>query len=207
MLLILGLSSGCDCGQCPTVETLFCSEDNTIFIPVLFACVLPEEFDRCFVCFGAGVAEENFIGDRIFHQNLRQLPLLRNIEEIRNVMKFTHLLRDSSVQNRTCVTQGTRRDSRHEVEVLLASVIIQQTTFALGDGHIIPPISIHHILLRISFSLRNRSHRRGINRRDHSNCRAFLQHTPVPLQFNSTRTSNKPQSLHRHQPPTKTRPS
>ena len=99
------------------VEAVHQRHDN---VAVVLLAVFPGDFQRTFIRFRAGIAEENLLHARALAQQLCQLRLRFGIVEVRRVTEGGQLMRHGGDPVGIARAEERHADARAEVDVALA---------------------------------------------------------------------------------------
>ena len=115
---------------------------------------LARELDRRLVGLGAGVGEEDAIGEGVLAEQLGEVDLLRDVEVVGDVQQRGGLLAHGPDHLGMAVAERRHRDAAGEVEVLLAIRVpdarrrrprTSATGIALGEGHQVLVRPLHQL--------------------------------------------------------------
>ena len=124
------------------VKSLFHDNDRRIVDAVLMA-VKTRQFDRRFVGFAAGVAEENLIKPRQFGQLICQLFLQGHLVQVGGVQQAPGLRSDGRHQLRVIVTQRRYSNTRQCVQVNFAVGVGDPTAVAMAESNGQAGVGVH----------------------------------------------------------------
>src|SRR5215204_7194944 len=109
---------------------------------------LARELEEAFVGLGAAVAEEHFARGQRLDDLLREPPLGFVIVKVGNVDDFPGLLDEGFGDLRIGVTETAHGNAAAEVEVTLASDVVNITAGAVADGNVEARIARHDMLVK-----------------------------------------------------------
>ena len=111
--------------ECTAVEAVHERHD---FLTILFALpveVLTRELDSAFVGFGTGVAEEGLVELGDFKESLAEFNLRVVRVKVADVVEVVHLFHNRILNSLVLVTERVHGNTRHEVQVLVALVVVE----------------------------------------------------------------------------------
>ena len=109
--------------------------------------VLASELDRGFIRLSSRIAKEGAIGARRLDEAFRQIALLRDVVEVRNVVHALDLRLHGGDKPFVRMTKAAGRDARSKIEVALAVRVEQFAALAVRDDEREPPVRAHHHLI------------------------------------------------------------
>ena len=114
---IFGVAARRDGGQRASVERAFKRNEAKALGMAAGGVVFTRSLDRAFQSLGAGIGEEDIIGEGRARQPLSQRLSLGNAEQVRDMPQFAALLGQSRNQRRVRMAQSANGDAGAKIEI------------------------------------------------------------------------------------------
>ncbi len=154
---------GGECAHRAAVERIVAGENRGALFFALAPSEFARELDRGFVCFGAGIAEEDRIKTREFGQTVGQDAGRFVVIEIAAVHERRRLIGDGTGDARMRVTERDHRKAGHHVDVAVPRFIEEIHALAAHDVDLLARVVRHQMRMPrhdacAALDSRNRTH-------------------------------------------------
>ncbi len=133
-LQVFLLAAGGERRQRAAVEGALEGDDAEALRRALGEMIAPRRLDGAFHRLGAGIAEEDAVGEGRIHQPLAERPLAGNLENVGDVPELVGLRLQRVDDVRVRVAEHVHRDAAHEVQVASAVGADEPRALAALEG-------------------------------------------------------------------------